>query len=105
MIETIDSKCPVFSRENIQDDIQYLGMVCRRVIQRELREKYFSLTTDHWTSPIDETYSCLTAHWIENGKMCHSVLSFEVFHGTTTGVEVGKDFERVFTKYTFDQNL
>jgi hypothetical protein len=42
-----------------------------------------------------------TVHWIESGKMCQAVLAFEVFHGTTAGVELGKDFERVFNEYTF----
>jgi hypothetical protein len=44
MIETVDK---VLSRENIRDDIKYLGNICRRAIQRELKGKYFSLTTDH----------------------------------------------------------
>ena len=102
MIETVDKECPVLSRENIQDDIKYLGTICQRAIQREQKGKYFSLTIDHWTSPNDETYSCLTVHWIDSGKMCWGVLAFEVFHGTTVGVELGKDFERVFNEYTFD---
>jgi hypothetical protein len=54
MIETIDKQSPVLSRENIRDDIKYLGTICRIAIQRELKGKYFSLTTDHWTSPNDE---------------------------------------------------
>jgi hypothetical protein len=35
-------------------------------------------------------------HWIESGKMCWAVLAFEIFHGMTAGVELGKDFKRVF---------
>jgi hypothetical protein len=45
MIKTIDTQCPVLSRENIQDDIKYVGTIFWIAIQRELRGKYFSLTT------------------------------------------------------------
>jgi hypothetical protein len=96
MIEMIDKQCPVVSRETIQDDIKYLEMISRKVILRELKGKHFSLTADHWILPNDETYSCCAAHWVENAKMCCTMLVFEVFHGTsTTGVELRKDFERV----------
>jgi hypothetical protein len=106
MIEMVDKEwCPMLSRENIQDDMKYLGTICRIAIQRELKGKYFSLATDHWISPNDETYSCLVVHWIESGKMCWAVLALKVFHGMTAGVELGKDFEWVFNEYTFDLKL
>ena len=50
MVKTIDKSCPVMTRENVQDDIMYLGTICWKAIQRELKGKHFSLTTDHWTS-------------------------------------------------------
>jgi hypothetical protein len=34
--------------------------------------------------------------------MLCAVLVFKVFHGTTTGIELGKDFERVFYVYGFN---
>jgi hypothetical protein len=37
--------------------------------------------------------------------MHRAVLAFEVFHGTTTGVELGKDFVRVFNEYGFDREF
>ncbi|KAL3759277.1 hypothetical protein ACHAWU_002078 [Discostella pseudostelligera] len=102
MLETIDPFCPKTTIKAVRNDISYLGLVSREALKRELKGKYFSLTTDHWTSPNDETYSCLTAHWIENGKMHQAVLTFEVFTGTTTGVALGEDFVRVFNMYEFD---
>ena len=102
MLSTIDPLCPKTTIKAVRDDISYLGLVSRQALKRELSGKYFSLTTDHWTSPNDETYSCLTAHWIENGKMHRAVLAFEVFTGTTTGFALGEDFVRVFNLYEFD---
>lgn len=104
MLQTVavDQFCPVPTIANVREDIMYLGVVSREALKRELKGKYFSITTDHWTSPNDETFSCLTVHWIENGEMHRAVLAFEVFHGTTTGVALGEDFQRVFDLYDFD---
>lgn len=79
MLKAIDHFCPTATTKGVRDDISYLGLVSREAIKRELNGKYFSLTTDHWTSPNDETYSCLTAHWIENGKMHRAVLTLKFF--------------------------
>lgn len=102
MLKTIDPLCPQTSAKKLRDDISFLGLVSREALKRELKGKYFSLTTDHWTSPNDETYSCLTAHWIENSEMHSAVLAFEVFNGTTTGFALGEDFVRIFELYEFD---
>ena len=102
MLQTVDEHCPLPTAANVRDDIMYLGKVAREALKLELKGKYFSVTTDHWTSPNDETYSCLTVHWIENGEMHRAVLAFEVFHGTTTGVALGADFQRVFDLFDFD---
>ena len=102
MLKTIDESCPVPTIAHLRDDIMYLGKVAREALKLELKGKYFSVTTDHWTSPNDETYSCLTVHWIENGKLHRAVLAFEVFRGSTTGVALGEDFQRVFDLFDFD---
>jgi hypothetical protein len=46
MVETIDKSCPLITRDNVRDDIGYLGFVARKAVQRELDGKHFSLTTD-----------------------------------------------------------
>ncbi|KAL3763044.1 hypothetical protein ACHAW5_007333, partial [Stephanodiscus triporus] len=102
MMSTIDPFYPKTTTKAVRNDISYLGIVSWEALKRELKGKYFSLTTDHWTSPNDETYSCLTVHWIENGMMHRAVLTFEVFSGTTTGHALGEDFVRVFNLYEFD---
>jgi len=102
MMSTIDPFYPKTTTKAVRNDISYLGIVSREALKRELKGKYFSLTTNHWTSPNDETYSCLTAHWIENGMMHRAVLTFEVFSGTTNGHALGEDFVRVFNLYEFD---
>lgn len=96
------NKPEFFTAANIRDDIKELGGVVKEAVKRELTGKFFSVTTDHWTSPNNETYSCLTAHWIQDGLMKQCVLAFEVFHGTTAGSELGKDFVTKFEEYGFE---
>jgi hypothetical protein len=93
---------PTFTARDIRGEIMKLGIVCQEAVKRELKGKYFSCTTDHWTSPNNETCSCLTAHWIEGGEMKRCALTFEVFHGTAAGVELGKDFIKNFDACGFD---
>lgn len=97
-----EKSAEIFTRGHIRNDIEKLGEVAREALKRELKGKYFSVTTDHWTSPNNETYSCLTANWIQDGIMKRCVLAFEVFHGTTAGYELGKDFISKFDEYGFE---
>lgn len=102
MIKTIDPNAPKFSAEKIRAEVENLGQVCREAVKRELKGKYFSLTTDHWTSKNDKNYACLTAHWIDDGKCKWCVLHFETHKGSSWGVDLGIEFVEVFKKYGFD---
>ncbi|MGH7974132.1 MAG: hypothetical protein ACREBR_01305 [bacterium] len=102
MCKSIAADCPTFSDRNIRARIAELGSVCREAIKRELTGKFFSVTTDQWTSPNNETYSCLTAHWVQDGKLKRCALTFEIFHGTTAGEELGKDFIAKFNELQLD---
>ena len=102
MINTCNPKAPKFSREVIKNEVDSLGLICRKAVAKELKHTYFSVTTDHWTSIANETYSCLTAHYIKDGKMLRCALEFEVFHGSTKGELLGKDFINKFDLYEFD---
>ena len=81
MINTCNPKAPNFSREVIKNEVDSLGLIYRKVVKKELKHTYFSVTTDHWMFIANETYASLTAHYIKDGKMLRSALEFEVFHG------------------------
>ena len=102
MIEKANANCPIITRENVRDEVERLGAVCKESVKLALKGKFFSLTTDHWTSKNNETYSCLTAHYIEDGVMKHAVLTFEVFKGSTNGERLGEDFQEKFDAYGFE---
>ena len=106
MIKTIDPNCEALSRQNITDEVKNLGRLCVKAIKLELTERFFSLTTDHWTSKNNENYSCLTAHWIDNnsGLLQSAVLTFVVHDGSTTGENIANQFVHDLQSYGFDLN-
>ena len=83
MIDQIDSNCPKFDARTICSEIQNLGEVCKEKVKLELKVKYISITTDHWTSKKTDNYAVLKAHWIEGGKIKSCVLHFENHRGRT----------------------
>jgi hypothetical protein len=102
MMESVNTAAPKFHVRPIKAEIKALGFIAKKAVIKHMSKQYFSVTTDHWTSPNDETYSCLTAHWIEQGKLERSVLAFEVFHGSTRGVDLGKSFQQQFLEMDID---
>ena len=94
---------PTFSNKDIRLEVMTLGTICKEAVKQKLKGQRFAVTTDHWTSANDETYSCLTAHWIDKDwTMERCVLAFEVFHGSTSGELLGKDFKAKFDEYKFE---
>ena len=58
-------------------------------------------TTDHWTSSNNETYTTVTAHYIDDRwKLQSAVLDFKVFSGRTTGERVYNDVISVLNKFS-----
>ena len=102
MIDQIDKQCPKFDARTIRSETEDLGEVCKEAVKLELKGKYISITTDHWTSKKTENYAVLTAHWIEGGNFKNSVLHFEHHRGRTKGTDLGREFSKIFDDYGFD---
>ena len=93
--------------KTIRSRILHLGHLSKQATKKEMIDHEFSLTTDHWTGPDDETYTTLTAHYIEDKWMIKScVLDFKVFHGSTSGNNCAEDLFKIFDEYGFkDENV
>jgi hypothetical protein len=107
MIDTVTTNspqsAPILTYRDIREEVENLGNLCRDSIKKELKGKYFSVTTDHWTSNANENYSCLTAHWIgEEYVMRHAVLGFYLHEGRTRGEDIANLFVQDFERYNFD---
>lgn len=85
----------------IRKEILTLGMITEEATRIEIRGKHVSYTSDHWTGPNDETYTTVTAHFIDVivWEMKSICLDFEVFSGRTTGEQIYKDIKTVLSKF------
>ena len=85
MLDKIDSHRPMFDAQTICSEIENLGKVCKEVVKREMKGKYFYIATYHWTSKKIDNYAVLTAKCIEGGKFKSCLFHFEHHRGRTRG--------------------
>ncbi len=69
--------------------------------KREIRSHQILWTTDHWTGTDKETYTTVTAHWINKTtwKLHFACLDFKVFEGSTTGKQIYEDVVEILQTY------
>jgi hypothetical protein len=86
--------------ERVRDQVMKFGLIAERATQLDLNGVKIAWTTDHWTSPNDQSFTTLTAHYIDNiWQMRSACLDFKVFHGTTTGDKIYEDVKSVLARY------
>jgi len=61
---------------------------CTKKLANYLKNRYFSITCDHWTSVAQDNYGALTLHLIENYDMKTFVLSCVKHDKGATAVEI-----------------
>jgi hypothetical protein len=79
-------------RGAIREHVMEIGRLAVAATEAEMMDQEVLWTTDHWTGPNNQTYTTLTAHWIDelwNIESC--MLDFKVFKGTTTGEAIYND--------------
>ena len=61
----------------IREETMTMGRYAQEATLKELRGRAISWTTDHWTGPNNESYTTLTAHYIdENWSIQSALLDF-----------------------------
>lgn len=101
MFHPLHDKAPAIlsiGRHKIREEIVKTGTVAVDATTKELHKHYLAITTDHWTSPADDTYSVVTGHYIEDWNLCSVIIDFKVWHGSTTGDLLGQDLMGVVRK-------
>lgn len=102
MFYPLNAKAPEIvqiGRHKCREEVTKLGMVARNATCREIVQIIACLTTDHWTSPADDTWSCITGHYIENWVLRSLIVDFKVWHGRTTGDILADDMAAVVKKH------
>eukprot|EP00956_Cyclotella_meneghiniana_P041904 scaffold244197_cov36-Cyclotella_meneghiniana.AAC.2 len=87
-------------RREIREEVMMIGKIAKKATEIEMMDRELSYTTDHWTGPNDETYSTLTAHWIDELWALEScMLDFSVVHGGTGGEATYVEIDNVLARY------
>ena len=92
------------SSKTLRKEILVMGLMAEDAVCEEMRGKRVSYTSDHWTGPNDETYTTVTAHYIDTDvwEMRSMCLDFKVFSGRTTGENIYNDIQSVLEKFMGD---
>ena len=76
-------------RKSICEVVMLHGRLAKEAIWIEMEGQEVAWTTDHWTGPNNQTYSTVTAHFINaNWSNVSCILDLKVFKGTTMGKAV-----------------
>jgi hypothetical protein len=103
MFEPLNKKAPEIVNvdcKSICNVVMLHGRLAKEASQIEMEGQKVAWTTDHWTGPNDQTYSTVTAHFInanQSNVLC--ILDLKVFKGTTTGEAVYNDIVHVLQKF------
>ena len=89
------------SHSHLRKEVLVMGLIAEEAVLAEIRDKRVSYTSDHWTGPNDETYTTVTAHYIDTNvwEMKSMCLDFKVFSGRTTGENIYNDIQGVLQKF------
>jgi hypothetical protein len=93
------------SSKNIKSWITMMEDNIRKPIIKSLEGEWLALTIDHWTSNGKHNYTGMTAHWIDEHFVQHSLkLGCFLHEGSSDSEHVLSDFaEELFMKCGFDK--
>ena len=84
------------ARKKVKKNIALIDSLMRERMTEELEGKAISATVDHWTSKANQTFTGLTAHWIDDDWVLQSHnLGLFPHSGRSKGKELQEDFERL----------
>ena len=103
MFESINQKASVIvnvDRKSISEVVMMQRRLAEAATQIVMAGQEVAWTTDHWTVPNYQTYSTVTAHFINsNWNLESCILDLKVFKGTTTGEAIYNDIAQVLHKF------
>jgi hypothetical protein len=109
MFSPLNKKAPEIvnvSNLGIKEKVYDFGRYAEKATHLEMKGQELCWTTDHWTGPNDETYSDLTAHFIDEEWNLKSILlDFKVFVGRTRGEDIYRDISTVLGKFSDDTTM
>jgi hypothetical protein len=96
---------PVVSRDQVLGRVRNLSVKAQHLIKKELKDKYISITFDHWTSTPQENYLGATAHYInDKWKLCSLTLCCKRHEGTSTELDLVNELRELCNMYEIDMD-
>jgi hypothetical protein len=94
--KSLSSKAHLFSRKQISDELRTEFLECRvkaqAMFQSMCPSRRAAVTVDHWTSVSNETYACLTLHFISQSfDLVNMPFNIRKMAGHTTGPDIAAD--------------
>jgi hypothetical protein len=103
MFEPLNKKAPEIVNvdcKSIRKVVMLHGRLAKEATRINMEGQEVAWTTDHWTGPNDQTYSTVTAHFINtNWSNALCIFDLKVFKGTTTSEAVYNDITHVSQKF------
>jgi hypothetical protein len=84
----------------LREVVMLHGRLAKEATQTEMEGQEVAWTTDYWTGPNDQTYSTVTANFINaNWSNVSYILDLKVFMVTTTAEAVYNDIAQVLQSF------
>ena len=91
-------------RHYVTEKLRSIYLVVKQILIRMLKDQDVAITTDHWSSVTNSTFTAVTAHHInDNWDMVSLTLQCRESEGESTADDCEEDLERALESY--DLNL
>ena len=97
---------PHISRRSMNDSIMWYAERCRNIVKLLMKDQYFSITTDHWTSRGRNNFVAVTAHFINaDWDLKTFVLCCSEHEGTQGAEEIVEVLNKTKAKFNLNDDL
>jgi zinc finger BED domain-containing protein 1 (E3 SUMO-protein ligase ZBED1) len=97
-VKCLSPRAHLFSRKQIADELRTEFLECRvkakAMFESMCPSHRAAVTVDHWTSVSNDTYACLTLHFItQSFELVNMPFNIRKMDGHTTGLDIAADVE------------
>jgi hypothetical protein len=107
-IKSLHPSFPIKSRVTVRKDIMNIYLEQKDKLYAKLKSvtSQFSATMDMWTSCQNNSYMCVTIHWVdEEWHMQKRIIGFFHVQGHHTGQKLSQTFSEVMAKWCVEKKL
>ena len=100
MCGSLNRKAQPLDRKTVARKISEKATLVKAGLMEMLKDRFFALTCDHWTSCAMQAYLAVTIHWIDdNWELISATLSCNEHSGEQTGIESRRILKEAWEAY------